>query len=223
MLLIYSYVFGFIYDGDFGVVEEESKYEHAAAILIGITIFGYFSEILSLSPSLVRSNPNFVKKVVFPLEILSISLVAKTLFNLFIKFGFAAILIVFFCDGSVFDFLYLPIYIIPMVLLGIGISFLLSSVAMYIRDLSNLMGFINMALLFSSAVFYGEAMIPEEGWQILRFNPIIHLIEDTRHALLWQVGRDASYLLYVYVLSIAVFFLGVFTFNRLRPAFSDVL
>ncbi|MDQ8204253.1 ABC transporter permease [Pelagicoccus sp. SDUM812003] len=223
MLMIYSYVFGFIYGGSFEVVTNETPYQHAAAILIGITLFGYFSDILAISPTAVSSNPNFVKKVVFPLQVLPISHVTQALYNAIIKFVFSAILIAFFCDRSAIPFLYLPIIIIPMFLAGVGISMILSSLAIYIKDISNFIGFLNMALLFSSAVFYGTNLIPDEAWEILKYNPLIHFIEWTRFTLLWQTGETPANIYYIYGTSISVFFLGTFVFNRLKESFADVI
>lgn len=223
MLLIYSYVFGFIYGGSFGVVENETPYQHAAAILIGITIFGYFSDILATTPMAISSNPNFVKKVIFPLEVLPISQVAHAMFNVLIKIFFLAILVIFICGESSLPFLYIPIIILPMILAGTGLSLILSSISIYIKDISNFVGFLNMALLFSSAVFYSSSMIPEEAWPYLKFNPLIHFIEWTRYSLLWQTKTNPSNIYYVYISSIFTYFFGAFVFNRLKDSFADVI
>jgi lipopolysaccharide transport system permease protein len=216
-------VFGYIFGGSFGVLPDESRVDFGLGIFFGLTLFHFVAEVMGLSPGIIVSNPNFVKKVVFPLEILPAATVLGAVIHMLISLALLMLGIMFLGPGLSITALWLPVILLPVILLLFGTSWLFSALGVFFRDLGQVMQFLTMALMFSSAVFYSAAKIPPEFWTFLRFNPLLLAIELARDAALW--GRPLNYfhLAYVYGVGLAVCWLGHLAFKRMKPAFADVI
>lgn len=178
---------------------------------------------MGVSPTLIVGNPNFVKKVVFPLEILPAASVGAALFHMFISLALILVSFLLFGRGVDWGILWLPVLLIPLILLCLGIAWFFSALGVFFRDVGQIMQFITMALMFSSAVFYSAQKIPHAAWVWMRFNPILLAIELTRDATLWQRPLDYNHLAYLYAISLAACYLGHLAFRKMKPAFADVL
>jgi lipopolysaccharide transport system permease protein len=119
--------------------------------------------------------------------------------------------------------LWIPVLVIPVLLLALGIGWFCSALGVFFRDINQLTAFLSMALMFASAVFYPASKIPPAAWTILRFNPLIHAIELSRNAALWGSDMNYHHLFYLYAISVAAAAVGFAVFQKLRPAFADVL
>ncbi len=223
MLALYVLVFGYIFGGSFGVIRGETRVDYALGIFIGLTIFHLLAETLALAPSLIVGNPNFVKKVVFPLEILPAANVGAALIHLLISLGL--VLLSLLCCGHdmSWSLLWLPVIIFPLILLCLGLAWLVSALGVFFRDVSQIMQFFTMALMFSSAVFYSAQKIPDAAWLYMRFNPVLLAIEEARAAALWLQPLNYRHLGYLYLVGFAACYLGHLSFRRMKPAFADVL
>jgi lipopolysaccharide transport system permease protein len=221
MLGLYVLVFGYILGGRFGIIIGESRAEYALGIFIGLTLLHFVSELLAVSPGIIVGNPNFVKKVVFPLEILPAAAVGAAVVHLLISLALTLLALV--VAGVPFSpaALWLPVVILPLIFLGLGLAWLFSALGVFFRDISQVMQFVAMALLWCSGVFYFAAHSP--AWVYLRFNPLLLSIDAARDLLLWHRPLNWHHLGYVYATSFLVCWLGYATFRRLRPAFADVL
>ncbi len=222
LLGLYVFVFGFIFEGSFGR-PDETRMEYALGIFLGLSFIHFFSEVLGSSPSLIVANPNFVKKVVFPLQILPVATVGASLFHLLISLLLIIAGIVFFGPGLHAGMLWLPVVVLPLVLLSLGVAWLVSALGAFLRDLNQVTQFVSMALLFASAVFYPMDVIPSAGWQVLRFNPMLLAIELARDAMLWQEALNFRHLAYLYLIGGGAAFGGLAVFRRLKPTFADVI
>jgi lipopolysaccharide transport system permease protein len=223
MLGLYVLVFAYIFGGKFGVLPNETKVEYALGVFLGLTIFHILAEILGVSPSLIVGNPNFVKKVVFPLEILPAASVGAALFHTCISLTLALLGILLFGPGLAVTALWLPIIILPLILLCLGTSWFFSALGVFFRDVGQIMQFLSMALMYSSAVVFSAKSIPPSIWIYLRFNPLLLAIEMARDAALWKRPLNLNHLAYLYVVSFLVCYLGHIAFRRMKPAFADVL
>lgn len=223
MLGLYVLVFGYIFGGRFGVVADESRVVYGLGIFFGLTLFHFVAEVLGLSPGIIVSNPNFVKKVVFPLEILPAAHVLGAVFHMLISLALLIIGIQAFGPGLDLTALWLPGIILPVVLLMFGVAWFFSALGVFFRDVSQVMQFLTMALMFSSAVFYSASKIPAAAWAFLRFNPVLIAIELARDAALWGRPVNQTHLLYLYLVGIGTCYLGHAAFRRMKPAFADVL
>jgi lipopolysaccharide transport system permease protein len=222
MLGLYVLVFGYIFGGRFGIRPNETRMDYALGIFLGLTFFHFIAEVLGVSPSIIVGNPNFVKKVVFPLEILPAANVGGAVFHLLISFA-----LVFLCMGLSgtslsLGIFWLPVIIIPLVLLGLGLAWVISALGVFFRDIGQVMQFLTTALMWASAVFFTAQKYPA-AWPWLRFNPLLLAIDLTRDAVLWARPLNYHHLAYLYLTGFAACHLGHLAFRRMKPAFADVL
>lgn len=222
MLAMYVLVFGYIFNGRFGIVANETRLEYAVGIFIGLALTHLVSEVLGLSTGLIVGNPNFVKKVIFPLEILPAAAVGAALIHLLISLLLAQIAILTGGIGITPALLWLPVILIPVVLIALGLAWLFAALGVFLRDLAQIVQFISMAILWSSGVFFSAEKHPV-AWSYLRYNPLLLAIEAARDVLLWHRPVNLSHLAYLYAVSLLVCYGGHATFRRMRPAFADVL
>lgn len=223
MLGLYVLVFGYIFQGHFGVLPSETKADYGLGIFLGLSFFHFASEVLSVAPTIIVGNPNFVKKVVFPLEILPAAAVSAAAIHLLISLTLVLIGVALFGQGLSWGVLWLPLVVAPLWLLSLGVSWLFSALGVFFRDVSQIMQFLAAALMFASAVFYPASRIPAGAWLFLRFNPLLHAIEIGRDAILWQRMPNLYSLAYLWVISIIAAWLGFVAFKKMKNAFADVL
>jgi lipopolysaccharide transport system permease protein len=222
MLAIYVLVFGFIFRGKFQKTPEP-RIEYALVVFLGLSIYHFLAEVIGSAPYVIVGNPNFVKKVVFPLEILPVSAVGGALFHFVISLALVfvgALLAGVSISSGVF---WLPLIVLPVVLMSVGLSLLLSALGVFWRDISQIVQFLLLGLMFASAVFYPVEQIPPPAWAILKFNPLLLAIHESRAVTFWALPPYALHLVYLYGTSFATLAVGVLAFRRLRASFADVL
>jgi len=223
MLALYVLVFGYIFGGSFGILPHETRVDYGLGIFFGLTLFHFVAEVLGLSPGIIVGNPNFVKKVVFPLEILPAANVLGAVFHMFISMGLLLIGVVALGPGLTVTAFWLPVILLPVILLLLGVSWFFSALGVFFRDISQVIQFITMALMFASAVFYSAAKIPPLAWAWMRYNPVLLAIEQARDAALWARPVNLHHLLYLYLVGLTACYLGYAAFRKMKPAFADVL
>jgi lipopolysaccharide transport system permease protein len=224
MLGIYYIVFGVIFRGHFRDPQVESDADYAVAMFFGLTLYMLVAETLGSSPLLIVTNVNLVKKVVFPLEILPLAQAGGLWFNLAIGLVLALGSAVVFGDGlSAAGLAWLPVILVPLLMLCVGLSWLLAALGVFFRDLAQAMPFVAQILLYGSAVFFPVERIPSAIWQILKWNPFLETVVLAREVVLWQMPMNWTRLGYTYGAGLAMLVLGWWVFHRLRPAFADVV
>ncbi len=223
MLCLYTFVFGFVFNGRFKDEGVETTLQYAMGIYLGLNLFQFLSEVLSVSPSIIQQNRNLVKKVVFPLEILPIVTVGSSSVYFFVSQGLAIFASFFIGEMSLVGVLWVLIIYLPFVLLCLGVSWLVSAVGVFVTDTVSFMRFSVMSLMFASAIFYPAKDIPSEAWIILKFNPLIHVIEMSRSIILWDEKIGYGQLAYLYVSSIIIFYFGYVFYRKLAKHYADVL
>lgn len=223
MLALYVLVFGYIFDSRFGVIPNETQIDHSLGIFFGLTLFHFAGEVISTSGAIIMGNPNFVKKVVFPLEILPVASVLSAAFHMLVSLMMLIAGIVFLGNGLTALALWLPVIIFPLILFVIGISWLLSALGVFFRDINQIMPFVGSALMFASAVFYSAQKIPPAVWTWLRFNPLLLAIDLARDVGLWGRPINFHHLAYLYACGLVVCYGGYLAFRKMKSAFADVL
>jgi lipopolysaccharide transport system permease protein len=225
MLGLYFIVFGWIFGGHFGVRADETKVDFALALLLGLTVFHFLSEIIAQSPSLIVASPNLVKKVVFPLQVLPVANLGASFFNFCISLSLVVLGQLIFGRGLTIAALWLPVIVFPVVLLGMGLGWFLAALGVFLRDINQITQFASLLLMYVSAVFYSSAKVQTIPalWDVLRFNPVLHAIELMRNVMLWHVPVNLLYLGYLYFTGVLACLLGYACFSSLRSSFSDVL
>ena len=226
MLGLYVFAFGVIFGGRFTDSPSESTIDFALGVFLGLNILGLIQGTIGASPTVIVSQPNFVKKVVFPLEILPAANVGALAYDLVIGFGLCLLGVVILGPGLNLSILYSPLIIGPVFLIAMGISWFLSALGVFIRDIGQVGSFLGLALLYSSGVFYSaeKAKLSAPAiWNFLQWNPLLQIIDSLRRIILWGGEPNWQSIAYAWVFGITVMLLGSWFFNRLRPAFADVL
>lgn len=223
MLAVYTLVFGGIFQGRFGDGKSQSPVDFALGLFCGLNLYSFFSEVLQKSPALILDHPNYVKKVVFPLEILPVVAVLASLFHLTIASALLVIGIGIAHHTFTFSFLYLIPFVIPLVLATVGLSWLLSAIGVFIRDLQSAIPPVLTVLMFLSSVFYSISAVPQTVRPIIKLNPMAQLIELSRDAVVWAIPPNWYIVLGLYALSILIFFFGYWIFHLSKTAFADAL
>lgn len=223
MLGLYVFVFRYIFKGSFDVLPNETKIDYALTIFLGLTVFQLFGEVLGVAPGIIVSNPNFVKKVVFPLELLPAASVGSALFHLLISLGLVLVGVVLLGPGLTPRILWLPLILLPAIPLALGLAWIFAAVGVFFRDLSQLIAFVSMTLMYASALFYPVSHLNGLAWAILRFNPILLLIQLARDVVIWDRSVNLLHLGYLTAVSLMVCVLGYALFRKISPAFADVL
>ncbi|GAB5560367.1 MAG: ABC transporter permease [Synoicihabitans sp.] len=223
MLGLYVTVFGYIFGGSFNVLPEETPVDFALGIFLGLTLFHFVAEGFAIAPGLIVGNPNFVKKIVFPLVILPASAVGTALFHMVISLGLVIFGVLFYGQGFAATALWLPLILLPVALFALGLTMAISALGVFWRDLAQLSQFLTLLMMYSSGIFFPASAIPPAIWTFLKFNPLLLAIELARDSLLWHRDPNLVHLGYVWITSLLVLALGYWIFQKLRPAFADVL
>jgi lipopolysaccharide transport system permease protein len=222
MLAVYTFVFSVVFKARW-TADSDSKTEFALVLFAGLIMFNLFAECINRAPGLILSNANYVKKVVFPLEILPLVALGSAMFHALISLGvwFIAYFILFGVP-HITVFL-LPLVILPLLLFIMGLTWGLASLGVYLRDVSQFIGVVITVLMFLSPIFYPTSALPEKYRLLLLLNPLTLGIEQARDVLFWGKVPDMT-ILSVYLLGAAlVAWLGFAWFQKTRRGFADVL
>ena len=222
MLLVYTFVFSVVFKARWSG-GSDSKTEFALILFAGLIVFNLFAECFNRAPSLILANVNYVKKVVFPLEILPWVALGSALFHALVSLGvwLIAYLILFGVPHA--TVLLLPLVILPLILLIMGLTWGLASLGVYLRDVSQFISICTTVLMFLSPIFFPASALPEAYRHLLLFNPLTPVIEQAREVLFWGKGPDMI-ILTAYLLSSAlVAWAGFAWFQKTRKGFADVL
>jgi lipopolysaccharide transport system permease protein len=224
MLALYVLVFGFIFDGRFkSETEPESRIEYALVVFLGLALHHFVAEVLTTAPTLITGNPNFVKKVVFPLELLPAANLGAAAVHFLITLGLVFVGALLTGAPVTWGVVWLPIIFVPLFLASFGLSLALSGLGVFWRDVSQITQFLVLVLIFASAVFYPISQIPPAAWTFLRFNPLLLLIDEARGAAFWGRSLNLAHLAYLYGCGLTAYLAGATIFQRLRSSFADVL
>lgn len=223
MLVIYTFVFSVVFSARWGVSQDGSRADFAILLFIGLIVHGFFAECLNRAPSLVLQNVNFVKKVVFPLDLLPIVVLASALFHTIISFlVLAAAMLI--AHGSVHPTaVYAPLVFLPLLLATAGCSWFLASLGVFARDVGQVIGILTTILMFLSPVFYPISAVPPAFRPWLLANPLTFIIEQSRSVLFYGESPDWGGLAIYALVGTAIALLGYAWFQKTRKGFADVL
>ncbi len=225
MLALYYIVFGVIHGTQFRG-GAETPFDVLLAMFLGLSLFHAFSETLSWAPNVITTNPNFVKKVVFPLEILPVAQIGAAAFHLMVSLSLVIVGTAFSTQGLSWHVLWLPVFVIPLMLLSLGIAWLLAAAGVFVRDVGQLSAFVVTVLLFASAVMFPAEQIATKApslWQFLQYNPVLQIIDLARHAVLWHEPIVWATVFQVYGVAAVVLLGGATFFALLRRSFAEVI
>lgn len=221
LLCVYTVAFGIILKTRWGFAGNTIDY--ALILFAGLIIFNTFTEVLNKSPLLIINNHNFVKKVVFPLELLPVITVASALLNASIS---VIIWLIGYCflkgvpHGTVLMFPFVFLCLAPLLL---GFSWLVSALGVFIRDLGPITGMVSHALLFLTPIFYSANTAPDILRKFFLLNPLTYIVEQIRIVLFYGNYPSFKYMIVYFSLASIFAFLSYLVFKRLKPNFANVI
>ena len=223
MLAVFTFVFGVVAPTRWPGVEEQGIGMFALRLLAGMVVHGLLSEVLSRAPTLVTSQPNYVTKVVFPLETLGWVSLLTGIFHAAMALVVLVLLDGLFGTGFSWTMLALPLIFFPYALLLLGLAWLVSALGVFLRDLTQLVGPLVMVCMFLGPVFYPREAMPAAAQPWLLLNPITVPVEQVRRVLFdaqwpqWDVVAQYS------LIAAATYLFGLWAFSTLKKGFADVL
>ncbi len=224
MLTVYTFVFSEIFKTRWGGAGgDSSKTQFAVMLFAGMIVLNLFSEVINRAPALILSNSNYVKKVVFPLEILPVVAMGVALFHCFVSLGVLLLAVAIFNGSLQWMAIFAPLVLFPLVVLALGISWMLASIGVFLRDVGQTVGIITTVMMFLSPVFYPLTAVPVRFHPFIMANPLTFVIEQMRGVLI--LGDSFHWLgwgLYT-LIALGVAWAGFAWFQKTRKGFADVL
>jgi lipopolysaccharide transport system permease protein len=226
MLAVYTFVFSVVFQSRWGRgagTGSGSRAEFALALFSGLIMFNVFSECFNKAPVLIVGSVNYVKKVVFPIEILPVVSLVSASFHALIGLVVWLIFDTIVYGVPHWTIVLLPVVAFPLLALTLGLSWFIASLGVYLRDVSQIIGVLTTVLMFMTPIFYPIESLPPAYRPALQSNPLAIMIDQARDVMIW--GRIPDWSQWLLVTSIGVFIacLGFAWFQATRKGFADVL
>ncbi|HEX7815160.1 ABC transporter permease [Dyella sp.] len=223
MLGVYTFAFGNVLNSRWPKPEGSEQSSYAIILFIGLIVHGFFAECLSRSPQLVVGNPSYVKRVVFPLEVLPWPMIFSALFHMAMNIVVFIVLRLVIDHAFSWTIILLPLVVLPFVVTVLGLGWLLSAIGVYFRDIGQITGVLATALLFTSSAIVPVTSVAEKYRWIFQWNPLTFIIDQVRDVALWGQIPDWQGL-GTYMLGGIIFsYIGYAWFSTTRKGFGDVI
>ena len=224
MLAIYTFVFNYIFKARWPMTTDEGGVLNFAMVLfLGLITHGLIADIVTRAPRLILDNVNLVKKVVFPLETLSWIVMLNALFTYAISMVLLLAFVYWELSHIPLTLFWLPVILVPYVLMLMGLCWLLAALGVYLRDLQQVSGTVSTLLLFVSPVFYSVTILPEQVQFFIFLNPISLIVESSRAVMIYGQQPDFAALGIYTLVALIVCGLGFRMFQTMRKGFADVV
>jgi lipopolysaccharide transport system permease protein len=223
LLAVYSFVFSVVFQARWGLDKPSNQFEFAILLFVGMIVHGLFSETLLRAPSLILHNVSYVKKIVFPLEILPIISICVAIFHASIGLCIVALAVPLLGGSLSWTVLLTPLVFAPLVLLTAGLAWGLAALGVYLRDVAQPIGLLMTVLLFASPVFYPLSALPEVVRPWLMLNPLSFIIEQARNTVIFGKPPDWVGLVIYSVVALMTAWTGYVWFQKTRKGFANVL
>jgi lipopolysaccharide transport system permease protein len=223
MLTVYTFVFSEIFRSRWAEGQTDNKTQFAIILFVGIIVLNLFGEVMNRSPGTILENVNYVKKVIFPLEIISVVTVCTALFHAAISMIVLIVACLIFNGHINWTVIFVPFVFLPLVILNLGMSWILASLGVYLRDVNQTVAIITTILMFLSPVFYPVSAVPKVFQKFIMANPLTFIIEQAREVIVW--GRTPNWhgLFFYTFVAILIALGGYVWFQKTRKGFADVL
>ena len=222
MLVVYTIFFSMIMKIRWGE-NDENRMDFAILLFVGLILYGFVAECINRAPSVIASNVNYVKKVVFPIEILTIVTCGSAFFHWLISMLVLVLALVITGHGVPLTAILIFPVMLPLVIYALGVGWVLASIGVYMRDLNQVVGVFTQVLMFMSPVFYPASKIPVDYRKLFFANPLTVLIEQARAVLIFGNQPAWSELATQTVIASIVCAAGFWIFQVTKPGFADVL
>jgi lipopolysaccharide transport system permease protein len=224
MLSIYTFVFSVVFQGRWGQGASDNQFEFALTMFSGLILFNLFSEAINRAPNLITTNVNYVKRVVFPLEILPVVTLLSGLVNSVISFVILLIgLFLLATPPTAVILLGIVPVVIPLLFIILGCSWILASLGVFVKDISNIIALAVNALFFLTPIFYPISAVPDFFRNLMYINPLTGIIENFRNAVMFHIYPSIESIVLQIMFSYIFMIFGYLWFKKTRRGFADVL
>jgi lipopolysaccharide transport system permease protein len=223
MLAVYTFVFSQVFKARWGNLEDSGPIGFAVNLFAGLIVFNFFAECANRAPGMVLANPNYVKKVIFPLEILAGVIVGGAFFNALTSLIVLAIFELVGFRHIPLTALWLPLVWLPLLTGCLALTWLLGALGVFLRDVGQIVAVMVSMLMFLSPIFFPLSALPARWQPILVMNPLAPVIEQTRRVLVDGSQPSLSYLIMATILTTVICEASFRSFQKAKRAFADVL
>lgn len=221
LLAGYTIVFGVFLKSRWGGAG--NSIEFALVLYAGLIFYNFFSEVIGRSPGLIYSNQPYVKKMIFPLEVLSWSVILSATINFIMSFFVWSVFCLVVKNSIPLTALWLPVIFIPFLLFTLGCSWLLSGYAVFHSDVEHVIPIVLMLMMFVSPLFFSVEGLPEAFRNIVMYNPMTYILEEGRGILITGRPPKTDVLIISYIISLLIAWLGHASFMGNRKGFADAI
>ncbi|NNF99189.1 MAG: ABC transporter permease [Desulfobacteraceae bacterium] len=223
MLITYTFIFSIVFNARWGIDKEESRIDFAIILFVGLIVHGIFAECVNCAHGLILSNVNFVKKVIFPLEILPFVTFGSALFNTMISIVVLLLSQLIIKHQLPWTTVFFPFILLPLVFATLGFIWFIAALGVYIRDIGQITSILTTILLFTSAVFYPISALPQQYQVWLKLNPLAFIIGESRNSLIFNQLPDVKMWIVMLIAGVLIAWAGFAWFQKTRKGFADVL
>ncbi len=223
MLVVYTFVFSVVFKSRWGLAQDETHASFAVILFVGMIVHGLFAEVANRAPALILGNVSYVKRVVFPLEVLPWVTMGTALFHAVISLAVLLLAQLLLMHELTWTLILFPVILAPFALGLMGLAWFLASTGVYVRDIGQTMTIVTSVMLFLAPVFYPITVLPDRYRPLLYLNPLTFVIEEGRKVLLFGQLPNWIGLFFYTVVSIGVAWGGFIWFQRSRKGFADVV
>ena len=221
MIAIFTIIFAGIFKAKFGT--SSSQWDYALYLFCGLLPWNAFQESVQLSSGTIVARANLVKRVVFPLETLPVSLslaaVVNQLFGTLVLVVAAAVL----RHEIHATIIFLPLILIPQIIATFGAAWLVAALGVFVRDIVQGVALVLMAWMYLTPIIYPESLVPENYRRAINLNPFTPLVRNYRRVILDGLSPDWQGLAYFLAFAMVLFLFGYWWFARSRKNFADVI
>lgn len=223
MLAVYSFIFIIVFKNKWGEIGSDSTATYTLMIFSGLIPFYIFSETINRSLGVISGNPNYVKKVVIPTEVLPISITLSTTINQLFALALLILGKIIFIDTSNRTLILLLFILLPIVIVSMGCGFVFAAIGVYIRDMAHAVGLILNILFYISPIFYPSTQVPQQFAFVMKINPLAPVIDMWRNVIIKGICFDVTVYVQYLIGSIIFLLFGLGVFYYLRKGFADVI
>jgi lipopolysaccharide transport system permease protein len=223
MLAVYTFVFSQVFKARWGTLQDAGPLGFAINLFAGLIVFNLFAECMNRAPNLVLDNPNYVKKVIFPLEVLGAVTVGSACFHALTSVVVLMLFQLVVLHALPLTYLWLPLVWLPLVIGSLALTWLLAAAGVFLRDIGQLVGVVVSMLLFLSPVFFPLSGLSPHLQHLIGLNPMAQVIEQTRLVVVSGHAPSSSYLLGGCAATLIACEISFRTFQKAKRAFADVM
>ncbi len=220
ILLAYWFFLGVVLQARWGTAP---SVQYPVILFSGLILHQFFAEVIGRAPSLIIANSSYVRKVVFPVQVLPWVTVATAGFHLLVNLLILLLGQLLILHTVPLSWLWLPVVVLPLLPMTVGFAWIVSSLGVYLRDIAHIVPLVLTVMMFLSPIFYSLDMVPLRFRPWLMLNPLTLVMEQARRVAIQGLAPDFLQLGLYMVVSIVVMFAGYWWFARTKKGFADVL